>query len=48
MKNKVIGMVSAAVTLGAIGGTIYYYKKKHPIKTQKLIRDAKDMMKDLK
>ncbi len=48
--NKVGTFMLIGLGLGLAGGVggAMYYAKKHPIKTQVLMNDAKNMMKDLK
>ncbi len=48
--DKVGTFMLLGVGLGLAGGAIgaMCYSKKHPIKTQMLLNDAKNMMKDLK
>lgn len=42
------GIASLALAAVGIGSLVYSYTQMHPVKTQKAIKDMKNMVKDLK
>lgn len=48
MKKNMNMIVPIACACVGVGSMMYTYMKKHPVKTQVLKNDVKNMMKDLK